>query len=231
MDFGRGLSYIRQDPSWLVKTLPSSVFSFVPILNFASTGYSMDVIRNVYTGRETPLPEWGENFGDRWIRGLIATVILFIYMLPLVILGCGFALSLVATAGNAVDTGQAERSAAGALTLLPFCISLVIFVAALLLGTLAMVAQARYAVTNDFSAALRFGSVLSQWRTGLGRWFGVLLMTIAVAIPLGIIGLLTCGLGYLLVFYVVLAQSHWLAQAYRQTAGARERVDTSAGTW
>src|ERR671933_927085 len=153
MDFGRGLSYIRQAPNWLVKTLLGSVISVVPILNFASTGYSMDVIRNVYAGRETPLPEWGENFGDRWIRGLIAMVIVFIYMLPLAILGCGFA--LVGVAGSAPDIGQAERSATESLMLLPFCIAPVIFVAALLLGTLALVAQARYAVTNDVSAALR----------------------------------------------------------------------------
>jgi hypothetical protein len=229
MDFGRGLSYIRQDPNWLVKTLLGSVISVVPILNFASTGYSMDVIRNVYAGRETPLPEWGENFGDRWIRGLIAMVIVFIYMLPLAILGCGFA--LVGVAGSAPDIGQAERSATESLMLLPFCIAPVIFVAALLLGTLALVAQARFAVTNDVSAALRLGSVLAEWRSGLGRWLSVLLMTIAIAIPFGVVGLLTCGLGYLLVFYVVLAQSHWLAQAYRETTGAREGADTSAHTW
>jgi hypothetical protein len=229
MDFGRGLSYIRQDPNWLVKTLLGSVISIVPILNFAATGYSMDVIRNVYTGRETPLPEWGENFGDRWVRGLIATVILFIYMLPLAILGCGF--GLVAAAGNAVDMRLAERSATGPLTLLPFCIAPLIFLAALLLGTLAVVAQTRFAMTNDISAALRLGSVITEWRMGLGRWFGVLLMTIAIAIPFGIVGLLTCGLGYLLVFYVVLAHSHWLAQAYRETTEAHERADLSAGTW
>jgi hypothetical protein len=216
MDFGRGLSYIRQDPNWLVKTLLGSVISIVPILNFASTGYSMDVIRNVYTGREIPLPEWGENFGDRWIRGLIATVILFVYMLPLAILGCGFA--LVVAAGNAVEMRLAERSTTG-LPVLPFCVAPVIFVAALLLGTLALVAQTRFAVTNDISAALRLGSVITEWRAGLGRWLGVLLMTIAIAIPFGIVGLLTCGLGYLLVFYVVLVHSHWLAQAYRETTG------------
>ncbi len=82
MDFGRGLSFMRRDPNWIVKILLGSVLAMVPILNFAATGYGFDVIRNVYNGQETPLPEWGDGFGDKWVRGLIGTVIAFIYMLP-----------------------------------------------------------------------------------------------------------------------------------------------------
>ncbi len=224
MDFGRGLSFVRQDPDWLVKTLLGSVISFVPILNFAATGYSMDVIRQIVTGRETPLPKWGENFGDRWVRGLIATVVGFIYVLPLVLIGCGW--GIVALAGNAARPQSNGQATANAPVLAALCSIPIFFVAGLLLGTLAMVAQARYAVTNDFGSAMRFSSIVAEWRSGLGRWLSVLAMTLAIAIPFGIVGLLTCGLGYLLVFYLILVQSHWIAQAYRESAGVTEPATT-----
>lgn len=218
MDFGRGLSYVRQDPNWLVKTLLGSVISFVPILNFAATGYQMDVIRHVAAGRDTPLPEWGENFGDHWVRGLIATAIALIYVLPLVLIGCGWAIVMAASgAANRQIQAPASSSVLAALCFIP-----VFVVAGILLGSLAMVAQAHYAVVNDFGAAMRLRTVIALWRAGLRRWLGVLAMTIVIAIPFGIAGLVTCGLGYLLVFYLLLVHSHWIAQAYRQSTAAVE---------
>ena len=220
MDFGRGLSFVRQDPNWLVKTLLGSVISLVPILNFAATGYGLDVLRNVHAGRETPLPEWGENFGDRWVRGLIAIVISFIYTLPIIVLACGWGLVTSVTAA-AAQTEEAVNSGSAALAL---CGVPLFLLAALFLGSLALVAQARYAITNQFSEAMRFGSVIAEWRGGLGRWLGVIGMLFVAGLAFGIFGLVTCGLGYLLSFYLVLAQNHWVAQAYRESAGAPDHV-------
>jgi hypothetical protein len=212
MDFGRGLSYIRQDPDWLVKTLLGSVISFVPILNFASTGYMLDVIRNVYDERETPLPDWGDGFADRWVRGLIGTVIAFIYLLPVIVLGCAFGIAAGA-AGSAADSDTASAGL-GAVGL---CLVPLIIVGSILLGLVAMVAQARYALTRQFGEAMRFGEVWAEFRSGVGRWLMVILMAIVAGIGFSLVAMLTCGLGYLLVFYIVLAQSHWIAQAYRQS--------------
>lgn len=47
-------------------------------------------------------------------------------------------------------------------------------------------------------------------------------MLFVAGLAFGIFGAVTCGLGYLLSFYLVLAQSHWIAQAYRETAGAAQ---------
>ena len=223
MDFGRGLSFVRQDPNWLVKTLLGSVISLVPILNFAATGYGLDVLRNVHAGHETPLPEWGENFGDRWVRGLIAFVISFIYTLPIIVLACGWGL-VTSMSAAAAQTEEAVASGSAALAL---CGVPLFLLAALFLGSLAMVAQARYSITNQFSEAMRFGSVIAEWRSGLGRWLGVIGMLFVVGLAFGIFGLVTCGLGYLLSFYLVLAQNHWVGQAYRESAGAPEHVPST----
>jgi hypothetical protein len=212
MDFGRGLSYIRQDPDWLVKILLGSVISFVPILNFAATGYMLDVIRNVYNERETPLPDWGDGFADRWVRGLIGTVIAFIYLLPVIVLGCVFGIAAGA-AGSAADSDTASAGL-GAVGL---CLIPLMIVGGILLGLVSMVAQARYALTRQFGEAMRFGEVFAEFRGGVGRWLMVIVMAFVAGLGFSIVAALTCGLGYLLVFYVVLAQSHWIAQAYRQS--------------
>ena len=215
MDFGRGLAYIRQDPTWLVKTLLGSLISMVPILNFAATGYGLDVLRNVYQGRETPLPEWGEQFGERFVRGLLGLIIQFIYLLPIIVLAFGFGIWASIQANRIESGGDGAGTGTAALCLVPLMI-----VAYLVLFLAGMVAQARYAVTNEFSQALRVGAVLSELRNGIGRWLGILLMLLVLAIALLIVVVFTCGLGLLLSFYVTLVQFHWMAQAYRQTPAA-----------
>src|SRR3712207_9067648 len=50
--YGRGLTYMQRDPSWIVKTVLGSILLLVPILNFATYGYMLDVIRNVYQRSE-----------------------------------------------------------------------------------------------------------------------------------------------------------------------------------
>jgi hypothetical protein len=188
----------------------------VPILQFAAVGYAMAALRNVYTGRETPLPEWGENFGDHFVRGLLAAVINLIYGLPMVIPVCAvFGLSWFSTLASRSEDVSAAPVAM--LCLMPFLV-----VASLLLSVLAMVATARYAVSGDFGQALRFGEVIGEFRRGLGAWLGMLLTLVLAGFALVLGIMITCGLGILLSFYFTLVQYHWMAQAYRQSTGTIE---------
>ena len=216
MDFGRAISYVRQDPNWLVKVLLGSIISIIPILNFAALGYSLDVIRNVSEGRETPLPEWGNDFGGYFVRGLMFLVIALIYLLPVIILGILFA---VVTGGIAAASMDSPDAAGAGIGLAALCITPLIFVAAIVLGLLAQIAQARYATTRDFGAAMRFGEVFAEFRNNIGAWLMVILFSIVLQLIFGLIAGITCGLGFLVSFYATLAQSHLIAQAHRQSAG------------
>jgi len=220
MDFGRGLAYVRQDPNWLVKTLLGSVLSLVPILNFAAVGYSMDVVWNVHGGREVPLPEWGDDFGQRWVRGLLAVLIQLIYLLPLVLVACGL---MALTAAGARTAGEDAAQAGVGLVFL--CLVPLSFVVGLVLSALALVAQTRYAITDNFGEAVQIGAVVSELRSNFGRWMGVVGMATVVAFAFSVFGLATCGLGFLLIFYILLAQSHWMAQAARES---ESRADMTA---
>ena len=221
MDFGRGVSYIRQDPAWLAKVLIGSLISLVPILNFAALGYALDVLRNVYNGVETPLPEWGENFGDHFVRGLLAVVIQFIYALPIVVLMCVmFALGWLTVLATGSEDGAGMPIAM--LCMMPF-----LFAGTLFLSLLGMIGAARYAITNDFGQALRVGEVVAEFRRGLGMWLGLLVAIVLGGLVVGLGVAITCGLGALLGFYFTLVQYHWMAQAYRRSTVPQEPVSFS----
>lgn len=217
MDFGRGLAYIRRDPDWIIKVVLGSIISLVPILNFAATGYVLNTTRNVAQERETPLPDWGQNFGDHFVRGLFGVVIQFIYAIPIIIVGC---LYVATIAGTAAATGSnQDGSAIGAgLSLSTLCLMPLMGIASIVCGTLGWIAMTRYAITNDFSASLRIGEVLGEFRNNISAWISVIIMMMIAGFAMGIISIFTCGLGLLLSFYASLAGAHWTAQAYYAAA-------------
>lgn len=214
MDFGRALSFVRQDPGWIGKVIIGSILSVIPILNFAVYGYMLDVIHNVYQGRETPLPDWGNDFGGYFVRGFMYLVIGLIYLLPVVVLAILFG---ALTGGIAATAGE---SAAGGLGVLGLCLAPVMFVAAIVLGLLAQIAGVRYALTRDFGTAMRYGEVYAEFRSNMGAWLLVILFSIALQLIFGLIAVVTCGLGFLVSYYAVISQGHLVAQAHRQSSAS-----------
>jgi len=149
VDFKRALSFMTQDPQWIAKVGIGTLVSLVPILNFAAMGYNLDVMRNVYDEREVPLPEW-DQFGDKFVRGLIAAVIQFLWALPLFVLLCPFYALLFATLPPSPEAQDPNAAA----TLGVACFGLLMAIIAVLLTPFMLVAQVRYAVTNRFGEAL-----------------------------------------------------------------------------
>ena len=87
MDIGKAFSYPFEDDDWLSKLFLGAIVSAVPILNFAWSGYTVDVVRNVSDGVSLPLPDWSE-FGDKFVKGFIIWAAGFIYSLPAILLAC-----------------------------------------------------------------------------------------------------------------------------------------------
>ena len=212
MDYGRGLSFMQRDPNWIVKTVIGSVLMLVPIVNFATYGYMLDVIRNVAQERETPLPEWGENFGDRFVRGFLAIVIQFVYMLPIWLVACLF-FALGAAGSGALDDGGALFGSA------MLCLMPIFFIALLACTMIAWIGIIRYGITNTFSEAFRFGDIMATLRANLGRWAMLLLMMLVLYTVFGVVASIPCFLGFVFFgFYPQLVLAHWLAQANRGVA-------------
>jgi hypothetical protein len=69
------------------KLFIGALISAIPILNFAWTGYTVDIFRNVSKRVSTPLPDWSD-FGDKFLKGLQIWAAGIIYLLPVIILLC-----------------------------------------------------------------------------------------------------------------------------------------------
>jgi hypothetical protein len=107
MDIGKSFSYPFEDDEWLSKLFIGAIVNAVPIVNFAFTGYTVDIVRNVSEGVSLPLPDWSE-FGDKFVKGFLIWAAGFIYSLPAIIIAClplGFLVIPVATeSSNVSDT-------------------------------------------------------------------------------------------------------------------------------
>lgn len=215
MDLKRGLTFPTLDPQWIVKVLIGTLISLVPILNFVSVGYSLDVTRNVNNGQETPLPEWND-FGGQFIRGLLAVIIQFIWSLPLLVLVCPFIFTIIGSID--VETNQLTGAGGAAIA----CLPILIIVGALVLSPFIMAANTRFAITNQFSEAMP-GPVIREVRGNLRPWFTILAVAIGFGILAAALSFCTFGLGSLLLiplsFYMQLVVAHWYAQAHRQSGG------------
>jgi len=83
MEIGRAVSFIFQDPRWVVKVLICGVLFFIPIIGWLLIGgYMLRLIHNVIIGSATPLPEW-DNWGGDLAGGLKAFVVYFLWGIPL----------------------------------------------------------------------------------------------------------------------------------------------------
>ena len=87
MDWGRAFQFQFQDKDWIKKILIGGVLFLVPIFGWlVIVGYAVQTAKNVKNGQETPLPEW-DDWGDRFMTGLLAFVTILIYAIPGIVVG------------------------------------------------------------------------------------------------------------------------------------------------
>ncbi len=213
MDIGKAFSYVFEDERWISKVLIGGLILIVPILNFAVFGYVLKVAQNVAQGNSRPLPEWGGELGDHFMRGLYWIVIQLVYLLPAMLLYGLFACVLV---GVGSATSDRSSDGAGALGALSACLLPLVFLLGLAGAVLAYAGIARYAATNSLSEAFKFAEVIALLRNNLGDWVILLLIVILAGI-VGQLGLIACGVGVLFTsFYAQCITGHALGQTIRK---------------
>ena len=78
----------------LVKVIIGAVLNLIPIVNFLSIGYLLELMANVIQGREE-MPVW-DDWGNKFIKGLMVAVIAFIYFLiPMLVMMLGGGLAIL----------------------------------------------------------------------------------------------------------------------------------------
>jgi hypothetical protein len=105
MDIGKAFSFPFEDDEWLTKLFLGAIISAVPILNFAWSGYTIDILRNVIDGVPKPLPSWSD-FGEKFVKGFLIIAAGFVYSLPALFVIC--ILSLIAIPAGIEGTDYSE---------------------------------------------------------------------------------------------------------------------------
>ncbi len=100
MDIGRAFTYILDDREWAPKLLISagialiSTFTSIVLIGLVGwallLGYLVELVRNLNSGLQNPLPRWGA-YGDKLRRGGNVLAALIVYNLPLLIPACCYA--------------------------------------------------------------------------------------------------------------------------------------------
>jgi hypothetical protein len=188
MDVGRGFNAPFRDPQWLAKIALGGVWAVVPFTGFALAGYYLDYIRNVAWGQETPLPEWNQ-FGRYWVRGLLLSVAIGLYMLPAILI---LLIGLVPIIGLGA-VGDSLGSDAGALLASGgICLISVVAIAYILaMSVFAAAAAINFALTESFGALFAIGEIRGRLQTRSGyftAWLMGIVFSLAASTVSGFAG-------------------------------------------
>lgn len=199
MDVGKSFSYPFEDRDWVSKLGLGAVITLVPILNFAWTGYMVEIIRNVMRGSPEPLPKW-DDIGNKFMDGLILTLAGLVYALPMLIVFCLPMSVMIVPAimsGNP-DLESISNAIASAGSVLFLCLLCVFIVYALVLSVIYPAILVVFAREGTFASCFKFrevfdligknmSSFFTAWGVSIGAGFVINLVVGTVASILSLI--------------------------------------------
>jgi hypothetical protein len=180
---------------------------------FYLTGYAIQVLKATIEGREIPLPEVTEDFGDKLLKGLLASIIVFLYVLPVIIVA-----GLSGGGAAVLSEAFADQDTADAVTIIwSSCLGCVSIVLGILIGLFIPFAWGKYADSGQFGDAFKFGDIFQMLKANIGPAFIAILLSAAAGIAAGIIGSILCGIGlFFTTFYAQLVTAFLYGSVYRQ---------------
>ena len=197
MDLGRSFTFPFQDKSWLPKLLIAALISIVPILNFALVGWMVNIAKRVMDHELEELPGW-DDFGKKWMAGLLYTVAGFIYSLPVLLVLCivfgMFGGLIIANQNSASDALNAAWASAG---IFGFCLMCLVILYGLFLSVLMPGLLVNYAKEDNFGSLFKLGVVYGKVRENAGVFFTAWVVALVFGF---VVGLLLGGVNAFLSF-------------------------------
>jgi hypothetical protein len=187
MDIGKSITFVAEDEKWLEKLGIGALIAAVPILNFAWTGFMVDVMRNVAAGEARPLPGWSD-LGEKFVRGLVVSIAGLIYALPAILAGC--LLSVLAFVPLFAAGGQGNNDfgqemalgSAGVLIALGCCLGLY----GLLLSFIFPAVFINYSRKGTFGSCFQLGEIMRLITANLGEFVTAWVVTLAAGLLVGL---------------------------------------------
>ena len=215
MDVGKSFTFMFEDKDWIAKIAIGGIVTLlcifiipIPLL----IGYSLAVIKRVYDGDPSPLPEW-TNLGDMFVKGLYAIVGGIIWASPLIILACCSALTIGGI--NAASNGGSSDSVGAVGGLLLTCIYCLVFLVGLAVNIFIYAPVTMFSLNNEIKTFWDFRAVWAFIKANPGNYIIALLLAI-VANFIGGLGAILCFIGvFFTSFWSLLVISHLFGQVAR----------------
>jgi len=215
MDFGLAFSYVFEDEDWLKKLALASLLCLTGIGIIPVLGWGLEVIRRVIKEEPEPLPDWSE-FGQYFVKGILVVIVVFIYSLPIIVVG-----SCNAGAGTLLgNTG--EDFATPAIWILTMCLSCLYIIYGLGIALVVPAALGNYAASGEFGSVFKLGKIFKIVKDNLGN-YGLVFLGMLLSNIIAPLGTVACGIGLAVTTaYAILFNSHLIGQAYKVAAPGGE---------
>lgn len=244
MDIGKSFSFQFEDSQWISKLGIGAIIAIVPILNFAWSGYMVDIMRNVRNGVTEPLPNW-DDIGKKFTEGLILFGAGLVYALPILIVFClpmgFFGVSGLLSGNNNMQ--DLARSIAGAGGVLFYCILCIFLVYALALSIIYPAILVTFSREGTFASCFKFRDVSDLISKNVSpfftAWIVSLVAGLIVSFVVGfvnvMVGWIPCigwivglGLGLASGVYASSVYAHLFGQFGAMAFGQAQLTDASA---
>ena len=188
MNIEKSFTFPFEDKQWTSKLGLGAVITIVPILNFAWSGYMVDIIRNVMNDIAEPLPTW-DDLGRNFMEGLILFAASLIYALPILLLLClpltvmGFS-GVLAGDSSMEEIAQSIAAAGGALF---FCLLCVFFLYSLVLSVIYPVVLIMFARERTFASCFKVGAAFNLISRNAGPFFIAWGLSLATSLGVGLV--------------------------------------------
>lgn len=216
LDLGRAFKAPFADKNWISKTLLGFVWLLLGVTAPAAYGAQLEYIVSTAKGDEA-LPEWSD-FGNKWVKGFMVLVAMFIYFLPVVVVSVVLFIPIAMSSGR--DSNALSALAAGS-----GCVwTVAIVVYSLAVSILAEAAIVHYAMRGTFSAFFEFGEIMSKVRGGTGyftAWLYAIVISMAGSFATSVLS--ATGVGAILypavLYLMMMMTAHVLGQWARTAYG------------
>ncbi|MGD0612127.1 MAG: DUF4013 domain-containing protein [Anaerolineales bacterium] len=227
MNLGKAFTYPFEDKAWTTKVGLGIVITLVPILNFATAGYLIEIMRRLLRGDPEPLPDWTD-LGRKFMDGLMVFLAGLVYFLPVLIVlsvPAGLMLIPAVLAGNTntQNIGQILSTAGGVALACLGCLAILYGVALSIIFPCAYLQYARQGRFGTFFQLQEFfaligkdaGAFFTAWGIYLATSIGATLVAGAVG---GLFGLIPC-VGQLVAFVIGLGVGLYVALVFAHLFG------------
>jgi Protein of unknown function (DUF4013) len=231
MQVGKSFTYAFEDREWLSKLLIGALLFIIPFLNIVWGGYTTEIIRRVSRNDPEPLAGW-DDFGKKFVDGLILLAAGLIYSLPIIILVI-IAIPVFWLPSTAQGNSQNALAAVG--TGFAVLLGCVIFLYGLLLSVLYPAVQVNFARNGTFGSCFQIGNIIKLATSNLGNfvlaWLAYIVVGFVVGLVVGgistILSIIPC-VGWILALiitavatpYTLIVYSHLFGQVGAQAPAA-----------